>query len=142
MSNVFDTIKEFNQFYGLPCPAKPTLMEVGSVNQRIVGFTKTMRDELDEGLEILDKLNAGAPDLEVLTDLSDWTMDLAVYALSEAVKFGIPTERVLEVIMESNFSKKQADGSVLKDEHGKVCKGPAYWKPEPMISTILKEEMQ
>jgi hypothetical protein len=44
--------------------------------------------------------------------------------------------------MDSNFSKKQADGSVLKDEHGKVQKGPAYWKPEPQIKELLKEKSQ
>lgn len=142
MSHVFDTIREFNDFYGLPNPPRPTLEAVDNVRQRILGFAKTMRDELDEGLEILEKMNNGASDLELLTDLSDWLGDLIVYSASEAAKYGIPTERVLEVIMESNFSKKQPDGSVLKDEHGKVCKGTAYWKPEPLIEAIIKGELE
>lgn len=133
MSNVFETIKEFNQFYGLPCPDVPTLSAVGDLDTRIRGFVKTVEDELSEGFEILEKLEAGATELEMLTDLADWYNDIVVYALSEAAKFGIPSERVLQAIMESNFSKKQADGSVLKDRSGKVLKGPHFQPPEPVI---------
>jgi predicted HAD superfamily Cof-like phosphohydrolase len=141
VSNIFQTIKDFNQFYGLPCPDKPTLLEVGNPVSRILGFAKTLRDEIDEGADIVAKIHDGADDLEVLTDLADWLNDIVVYALSEAAKYGIPSEQVLATIMDSNFSKKQADGSVLKDEHGKVLKGPAYWKPEPKIKELLKEKI-
>jgi predicted HAD superfamily Cof-like phosphohydrolase len=141
MSNIFKTIEEFNKFYGLPCPIKPTLAEVGNPVSRILGFTKTLRDEIDEGADIITKIHEGATDLEVLTDLADWFNDIVVYALSEAAKYGIPSEQVLGIIMDSNFSKKQADGSVLKDEHGKVKKGSAYWKPEPQIKTIIQEKI-
>jgi predicted HAD superfamily Cof-like phosphohydrolase len=141
MSNIFKTIEEFNKFYGLPCPSKPTLGEVGNPVSRILGFTKTLRDEIDEGADIIAKIHEGATDLEVLTDLADWFNDIVVYALSEAAKYGIPSEQVLGIIMDSNFSKKQADGSVLKDEHGKVIKGPAFWKPEPQIKTIIQEKI-
>ena len=130
MKDIFTTIREFNDFYGLPNPETPTMGAVGEPVRRILGFTKTMRDELDEGLDIIKKINEGADDVEVLTDLADWLHDITVYALSEASKYGIPSEAVLHAIMESNFSKKQADGSVLKDANGKVLKGPAYWRGE------------
>ena len=133
MSNVFETIKEFNKFYGLPCPDVPTLSAVRDLDTRVRGFIKTVEDELSEGFDILEKLEAGATELEMLTDLADYYGDIVVYALSEAAKFGIPSEKVLQSIMESNFSKKQADGSVLKDAHGKVKKGPHFQPPEPAI---------
>jgi predicted HAD superfamily Cof-like phosphohydrolase len=137
MTDIFTTIREFNTFYGLPNPEQPTLEAVGEPVQRILGFTKTLRDELDEGFDIIKKVNEGASDAEVLTDLADWYCDIVVFALSEAAKFGIPSERVLAIIMASNFSKKQADGSVLKDEFGKIQKGAAYWKPEPAIKAMM-----
>lgn len=137
---IFDTIPQFNLFYDMPAPAVPTLSEVGDPVARILGFTKTLREEIDEGAEIIDKINQGADELEVLTDLADWFNDIVVYALSEATKYGIPSESVLGIIMESNSSKRQADGSVLKDENGKVLKGPNYWKPEPRIRALLEEK--
>ena len=41
--------------------------------------------------------------------------------------------------MESNFSKLGGDGKVIKDERGKILKGPNYWKPELRIKEMLKE---
>ena len=137
MSNVFETIKDFNKFYGLPCPDAPTLSAVRDPDGRIHGFIKTVEDELKEGFDILEKYEAGGSNLEMLTDLADWYGDLIVYALSEAAKWGIPSEKVLQAIMESNFSKKQADGSTLKDAHGKVVKGPNFKPPEPAICRAI-----
>lgn len=135
--DVFETIKDFNKFYGLPCPDAPTLSAVRDPDGRIRGFIKTVEDELSEGFEILEKYEAGCSGLEMLTDLADWYGDLVVYALSEAAKWGIPSEKVLQAIMESNFSKKQADGSTLKDAHGKVIKGPNFQPPEPAICRAI-----
>ena len=135
--DVFETIKDFNKFYGLPCPDVPTLSAVRDPDGRIRGFIKTVEDELKEGFDILEKYEAGGSGLEMLTDLADWYGDLVVYALSEAAKWGIPSEKVLQAIMESNFSKKQADGSTLKDTNGKVVKGPNFQPPEPAICRAI-----
>jgi predicted HAD superfamily Cof-like phosphohydrolase len=70
--------------------------------------------------------------------LADLLGDLIVYCASEARRWGIPLEPVLNTIMESNFSKLGADGQPLYDERGKVLKGPNYWKPEPKIEELLK----
>ena len=60
-----------------------------------------------------------------------------------ARRWGLPLNKILDVIMESNFSKLGADGMPIYDERGKVMKGPDYWKPEPQIrdalTTILPE---
>ncbi len=51
-------------------------------------------------------------------------------------------EEILDVIMESNFSKLDQDGNPSYDERGKVLKGPNYWKPEPKIKEILKKKLE
>ena len=76
--------------------------------------------------------------LEVMTDLSDWLGDMIVYCATEAGRWGIPIEGVLEIIMQSNASKLGADGLPIYDERAKVMKGPNYWKPEPKIREQLK----
>ena len=46
---------------------------------------------------------------------------------------------ILNIIMESNFSKLGPDGKPIYDERGKVLKGPGYWKPEPAIRQYLSQ---
>lgn len=44
---------------------------------------------------------------------------------------------ILDIIMQSNFSKLGEDGKPIYDERGKIMKGPGYWKPEPKIAEYL-----
>jgi predicted HAD superfamily Cof-like phosphohydrolase len=74
-----------------------------------------------------------------LVAIADLLGDLIVYCRSEALKFGIPLEEVLEVIMDSNESKLGADGKPIYDGNGKFLKGPSYWKPEPKIKQLLQQ---
>jgi predicted HAD superfamily Cof-like phosphohydrolase len=76
--------------------------------------------------------------LDLLTALADLLGDIQVYCGSEMVKFGLPIDDVLFIIMQSNFSKMGADGNPIYDERGKLQKGPHYWKPEPKIRELLR----
>lgn len=142
----FNRVKSFNQMYGMPAQSVPELME-GSffeTQQRLIRFQQILGREMDEGTDIVRDLavlggDAGQTEgdkLVILTAIADWLGDIVVYATSEAVKYGIPLELVLEIIMDSNASKMGADGKpIIKD--GKLEKGPNYWKPEPKIRELL-----
>ena len=65
-----------------------------------------------------------------------------VYCRSEALKYGLPLEDVLDIIMDSNESKLGADGKPIYDANGKFLKGPNYWKPEPKIKALLEAGMR
>ena len=69
--------------------------------------------------------------------IADLLGDVIVYCRSEALKYGIPLEEVLSIIMDSNESKLGADGKPIYDANGKFLKGPNYWKPEPKIKELL-----
>ena len=147
-------IKKFNDMYGLPNGDVPSLTAVGSPVARMLQFGKIMRDEVDEGLDIIAALNK-VPDNDAVQELAkllpdatpeelamvmlmDWLGDIQVYAASEMRRWGIPMEAVLAVIMQSNFSKLGEDGkAIMKD--GKVQKGPNYWKPEPKLLQLLRD---
>lgn len=149
-----EDVAKFNGMYKLPVATSPSLSQLGeSAIERLIAFKDVLREELDEIDEIQAKLVARAnndlyfpPDdtiepympseLEILTDIADLMGDLQVYCASEMAKFGLPQDKVLEIIMESNFSKQFADGPHY-DARGKVQKGPHYWKPEPKISMLL-----
>ena len=47
-----------------------------------------------------------------------------VYCRSEALKYGLPLEEVLDIIMDSNESKLDANGKPIYDANGKFLKGP------------------
>lgn len=132
----YAAIRKFNEIYALPGNDSPT--SLGS--ERLRSFLDILREEVAEGDELLEKFADGkdAPSsLELLTELADWLGDLIVYCASEARRWGIPLASVLRVIMESNFSKLDANGEPIKDARGKVLKGPHYWRPEEKIKALL-----
>lgn len=141
----YSDIKKFNSIYNLDSHDRPTVLNV----ERLENFHNILSEEVDEVHDIVakfrklqgDKSQLSEQDrIEVLTDLSDWLGDLVVYCASEARRWGIPLKGVLDVIMQSNFSKLDADGNPIMDERGKVMKGPNYWKPEPKISELLNKD--
>jgi hypothetical protein len=70
---------------------------------------------------------------QILVMLADWFGDINVYVRSEALKFGLPHESNLAVIMGSNFTKLGEDGAPIKDGNGKFLKGPNYIAPEAAL---------
>jgi hypothetical protein len=76
---------------------------------------------------------------QILVQLGDWLGDMNVYNRSEAMKYGIPLESVLACIMGSNFTKLGEDGEPIKDDNGKVLKGPNFLPPEDHIYATMFE---
>lgn len=109
-----ERIRDMNEMYELPISQKPTL-PVDPL-ARLKNFPQR--------------------------DLADLLADLQVYCRSEALRWGIPHEEVLNIVMDSNASKLGADGKPIKDERGKFLKGPNYWRPEPKIADLIRERMK
>lgn len=146
-------ILHFNGMYKLPVAPFPQLDAVyedeirrdyvngnsnkDPISRRLDSFHQTLLKELVEVEDIQAMMCSRASAAEILTAIADWLGDIIIYCASEMAKYGIPQKEVLRIIMSSNFSKLQADGSVKYDEHGKVEKGPGYWKPEPLIKDLL-----
>ena len=135
-------ISKMNQMFDLPDLHCPILkLETEDDQQqavlRLLKLFHTSRDEVDEVQDIIHKIEEGATELDVLTELADWLVDLCVYAISEALKYGIPFELIFIAVMNSQWSKLGPDGEILKDENDKFLKGPNYQRPEPTIRVIL-----
>ena len=131
-----ERIALMNDMYKLPASAQPTLPD--NVAERLVKFKATLLDEVHEIDDISAMVEKGAAPAEVLVALADLLGDVMVYCRSEALKYGLPLEQVLDVIMDSNESKLGADGKPIYDSNGKFLKGPNYWKPEPKIKVLLE----
>ncbi|RXV69878.1 pyrophosphatase [Burkholderia stabilis] len=122
--------------YKLPTPPTPTLP--ADPADRLRKFKSTLLDEVNEIDEIVAACESKAETIDVLVAVADLLGDVIVYCRSEALKFGIPLEDVLDVIMDSNESKLGGDGNPIYDGNGKFLKGPHYWKPEPKIKELLQ----
>lgn len=134
-----EDIMAFNSMYKLPAPKFPTLSAVGNPAARIKAFMTTILDEVKEGEDIFDAFTLrSVQPVEALAMLADWLGDIQIYCASEMLKFGLPNEAVLAIIMQSNFSKLGADGQPSYDGNGKVLKGPGYWKPEPALEKLIE----
>jgi NTP pyrophosphatase (non-canonical NTP hydrolase) len=128
-------IAHMNAMYKLPAHDRPTIPP--DVAERLAKFKATLLDEVHEIDEIIARARQGAAPLDLAVAIADLLGDVIVYCRSEALKYGIPLEAVLQVIMDSNASKLGADGKPIYDANGKFLKGPNYWKPEPKIRELL-----
>jgi len=136
MSKPFkDRIHAMNEMYKLPINSTPTLLEDPA--SRLRKFKTTLMDEVHEIDEIVQKIEDREPDIDVKVAIADLLGDVIVYCRSEALKYGLPLEEVLDIIMDSNESKLGSDGKPIYDQNGKFLKGPNYWKPEPKIKALL-----
>ena len=128
-------IAAMNAMYKLPACDSPTLPD--NVADRLVKFKATLLEEVHEIDEIVQLANSGSSAADVAVAIADVLGDIMVYCRSEALKYGLPLEDVLDIIMDSNESKLGADGKPIYDLNGKFLKGPNYWKPEPKIKALL-----
>lgn len=129
-------IAAMNSMYKLPAQLTPVLP--ADPVDRLSKFKTTLLDEVNEIDDIILACESKADPVDVLVAVADLLGDIIVYCRSEALKFGIPLEDVLGVIMDSNESKLGADGKPIYDANGKFLKGPNYWKPEPTIKELLQ----
>ena len=137
MSKPFhERIATMNAMYKLPASDKPTVPD--NVADRLVKFKATLMDEVHEIDDIVEMVGKGADKMDVAVAMADLLGDVIVYCRSEALKYGLPLEAVLDVIMDSNESKLGADGKPIYDANGKFLKGPSYWTPEPKIKELLQ----
>ena len=129
-------IAAMNAMYKLPANAAPAVP--ADVADRLVKFKATLLDEVHEIDEIVHLAKAGGSAVDIAVAVADLLGDIMVYCRSEALKYGLPLEDVLDLIMDSNESKLGADGKPIYDANGKFLKGPNYWKPEPKIKALLE----
>jgi predicted HAD superfamily Cof-like phosphohydrolase len=85
-----------------------------------------------EGLHDLEMQVVGPGDLVAL---ADGTADLKVVVYGTDNAAGINAPAVFEEVMDSNMSKTYPDGSVKRNEHGKVIK-PDHYRPANVAKVL------
>ena len=79
--------------------------------------------------EELDELNLAIKENNI-KEVADALTDILYVTYGAGHAFGINLDKCFEEVQNSNMSKLGDDGKPIYNEHGKVMKGPSYFKPD------------
>ena len=116
MSN-FEKVKKFMQIFGQEVKTKASFPNDKIINLRL----NLIREELSELKEAIEKKD--------IKEVADALTDILYVTYGAGHAFGINLDKCFEEVQNSNMSKLGSDGKPIFNEHGKVMKGPDYFKP-------------
>jgi len=117
MSN-FESVKVFMRTFGQEIKDKPSFPSAKITQLRY----SLIKEELNELGEAIDKNN--------LKEVADALTDILYVTYGAGHAFGINLDACFTEVQSSNMSKLGKDGKPIYNEHGKVLKGPKYFKPD------------
>lgn len=127
LNHLTDDVRLFHILFGHPAPLKPELQSRELVERR----SKWIRSECDE-------LEAAA----TVKEQADAYLDVIYFAIGGLVELGIKfTHRLWRLVQGANLAKVWPDGSVRKDENGKVIKPEGWVAPDEQIEFHIGEEL-
>ena len=85
--------------------------------------------------EELEELKKAISDKNIV-EVADALTDILYVTYGAGHAFGIDLDKCFKEVQDSNMSKLGEDGKPIYNEHGKVMKGPKYFKPD--LSKFLK----
>ena len=117
MSN-FESVEVFMRTFGQEIKDKPSFPSAKIIQLRY----SLIKEELNELKEAMDKNN--------LKEVADALTDILYVTYGAGHAFGINLDACFTEVQSSNMSKLGKDGKPIYNEHGKVLKGPKYFKPD------------
>ena len=117
MSN-FSKVGVFMKTFGQEVKDKPSF-STDKINKLRLDLIKEELNELTEAMNNKDLLEVA----DALTDILYVT-----YGAGHAL--GINLDKCFDEVQNSNMSKLDENGKPIYNEHGKVMKGPNYFKPD------------
>ena len=117
MSN-FESVKVFMRTFGQEIKDKPSFPSAKITQLRY----SLIKEELNELKEAIDKNN--------LKEVADALTDILYVTYGAGHAFGINLDACFTEVQSSNMSKLGKDEKPIYNEHGKVLKGPTYFKPD------------
>ena len=114
----FENVKKFMQTFGQEVKTKASFPNDKIINLRL----DLIREELSELKEAIEKKD--------IKEVADALTDILYVTYGAGHAFGINLDKCFEEVQNSNMSKLGSDGKPIFNEHGKVMKGPNYFKPD------------
>ncbi len=117
MSN-FSKVGVFMKTFGQEVKNKPSF-STDKINKLRLDLIKEELSELTEAMNNKD-----------LLEVADALTDILYVTYGAGHAFGINLDKCFEEVQNSNMSKLDDNGKPIYNEHGKVMKGPNYFKPD------------
>tara|TARA_Y100001970_G_scaffold161729_1_gene197751 strand:+ start:127 stop:498 length:372 start_codon:yes stop_codon:yes gene_type:complete len=117
MSN-FSKVGIFMKTFGQEVKNKPSLSSE-KINKLRLDLIKEELSELTEAMQNKD-----------LLEVADALTDILYVTYGAGHAFGIDLDKCFEEVQNSNMSKLDENGKPIYNEHGKVMKGPNFFKPD------------
>ena len=116
MSN-FSKVGIFMKTFGQEVKKKPSF-STDKINKLRLDLIKEELSELTDAMNNRD-----------LLEVADALTDILYVTYGAGHAFGIDLDKCFDEVQNSNMSKLDEDGKPIYNEHGKVMKGPNYFKP-------------
>jgi len=116
MSN-FSQVGTFMKTFGQEIKDTPSF-STDKINKLRLDLIKEELNELKEAIDNKD-----------LLEVADALTDILYVTYGAGHAFGINLDKCFEEVQNSNMSKLDKNGKPIYNEHGKVMKGPNYFKP-------------
>ena len=114
----FDKVGIFMKTFGQEVKTKPSF-STDKINKLRLDLIKEELTELTEAMNNKD-----------LLEVADALTDILYVTYGAGHAFGINLDKCFEEVQNSNMSKLDENGNPIYNEHGKVMKGPNYFKPD------------
>ena len=114
----FENVKKFMQTFGQEVKTKASFPNDKIINLRL----DLIREELSELKEAIEKKD--------IKEVADALTDILYVTYGAGHAFGINLDHCFNEVQNSNMSKLDENGKPIYNEHGKVMKGPKYFKPD------------
>ena len=114
----FDKVRTFMKTFGQEVKTKPSF-STDKINKLRLDLIKEELSELKEAIDNKD-----------LLEVADALTDILYVTYGAGHAFGINLDKCFEEVQNSNMSKLDENGEPIYNEHGKVMKGPNYFKPD------------
>ena len=116
MSN-FSSVKKFMETFGQEVKRKAEFPSEKIQDLRVSLIDEEL-SELKEAIENKD-----------IKEVADALTDILYVTYGAGHAFGIDLDKCFDEVQRSNMSKLDENGKPIFNEHGKVFKGPNYFKP-------------
>jgi predicted HAD superfamily Cof-like phosphohydrolase len=120
----FDKVGTFMKTFGQEVKTKPSF-STDKINKLRLDLIKEELSELTEAMNNKD-----------LLEVADALTDILYVTYGAGHAFGINLDKCFEEVQNSNMSKLDENGKPIYNEHGKVMKGPNYFRPD--LSKFVK----
>ena len=114
----FDKVGIFMKTFGQEVKDKPSFS-----TEKINSLRLSLREE--ELKELKDAMKT-----KNILEVADALTDILYVTYGAGHAFGINLDKCFDEVQNSNMSKLGDDGKPIYNEHGKVMKGPKYFKPD------------